>query len=55
MSDGALLLNGEITLDFPDLVHDDRVVVHGLSGILSIPEMLSEREAVAASPGHGEF
>lgn len=54
-SDGALLLNGEITVDFPDFFRDDRVVVHGLSGILSVPEMLSEREAAADSPDHSEF
>ena len=52
-SDGALLLNREITVDFPEFVRGDLVVINGLSGILSVPEMLSEREAAANSPDHG--
>ena len=53
-SDGALLLNGEITIDLPEFVRGDRVVVHGLSGILSVLEMPSEEEATAVdSPNHG--
>uniref|UniRef100_A0A803LJI3 FAS1 domain-containing protein n=1 Tax=Chenopodium quinoa TaxID=63459 RepID=A0A803LJI3_CHEQI len=48
----SLMINGQVSVDFPEFYRNDGIVVHGLSGVLVSPAVNEERED-AYSPANG--
>ncbi|KAL2904724.1 putative fasciclin-like arabinogalactan protein 20 [Bienertia sinuspersici] len=52
----SLILNGNVYVEFPEFYRNDKIVVHGLSGILAVPEKSNQYRKGAYSPvNHVEF